>query len=304
MDTRKILSVIDEITEAGCLNFLITGGEPLLRNDFPQIYSHAKKNGLLVTVFTNGTLITDSILDLFRDLPPYTIEISLYGATAVTYEKITGITGSYEKCINGIRKLIEHKINVRLKTILMAVNSHEFFDIENMAKRYGIKFRFDAAIFPRINGDKSPLTLRVPPRDAVEKEFSNLERAGAWKEYFDKVQGQAMANTLYTCGAGLTVFHIDPYGNLKPCLMINNLSYNLSEGSFLEGWHDIISLIRNRKVSGDVFHCNQCDKLFLCGFCPAFFEWENGQEDIRSDYTCDMGNYRFQMIGNHNKQGA
>jgi len=298
MDTLKILSVLDEITEAGCLNLLITGGEPLLRNDFPEIYSHAKKNGLLVTIFSNGTLITQKILELFEDLPPYIIEISLYGATAPTYEKITGVTGSFEKCMQGIRQLHDRNLKVRLKTILMTLNSHEFFAIQNIAKDSGIKFRFDAAIFPCKDGDKAPLELRVPADDAIIKDFSDKERALSWKQYFERVQGQSLDDTLYTCGAGVTGFHIDPFGLLKPCLMTKNIFHDLSEGSFLKGWHDIISKIKEKKAGGDVSGCHQCEKINICGFCPAFFEWENGEEDMRSEYICDIGNKRFEFIKN------
>ncbi|OGW55347.1 MAG: hypothetical protein A2Y81_00830 [Nitrospirae bacterium RBG_13_43_8] len=300
MSTKKILSVLDEITDAGCLYFLISGGEPLLRKDFPEIYRHARNNGLLVTVFSNGTLVTDKILELFSDLPPRTIEISLYGATASTYERITQVAGSYEKCIRGISQLLDHKINVRLKTILMTLNSHEFFDIENMAKELGVKFRFDAGIFPRVNGDKSPLRLRVPPEDAVEKECSDKDRVYSWKLFFEKTRGFLFSDKLYICGAGITFFHIDPYGNLQPCIMTSSIKYSLLNGSFLTGWREIISTIMDKKAE-DSFQCSKCEKKYLCSFCPSFFKLENGAEDNRSEYLCAMGNRRYDIIKNtHN----
>ena len=157
MSTGRILSLLDEITNAGCLNLLITGGDPLIRDDFPVIYSHAKKNGLLVTVFTNGTLLTDKVLDLFVDLPPLEVEISIYGATAPTYEKITRVPGSYERCFDSIGRLLDKNIKVNLKTILMTINSHELEEMENIARKFGVKFRFDAAISPYIDGNKTPL---------------------------------------------------------------------------------------------------------------------------------------------------
>jgi len=298
MSTQKILSVLDEITDAGCLYFLISGGEPLLRRDFPEIYKHAKNNGLLVTIFTNGTLITDKILGLLNDFPPRVIEISIYGATASTYEKITRVPGSYEKCLNGIRRLLDKKINVRLKTILMTLNSQEFFDMENMAKDFGVKFRFDAGIFPRMNGDKSPLMLRVSPEDAIEKEFSDKDRLLSWKLFFEKTRGYLLSDKLYICGAGITFFHIDPYGNLQPCIMVSNIKYNLLNGRFLTGWREIISTIRDKKA-GNSFLCNKCEKKYLCSFCPAFFELENGAEDIHSEYLCTMGNHRYDIINNY-----
>ncbi|MFC1837611.1 radical SAM protein, partial [Thermodesulfobacteriota bacterium] len=119
LSTQQWLDIIDQITEAGCLNLLITGGDPLLSKDFELIYRNAVSNGILVTVFTNGTLITPAILDLFEDLPPQSIEISVYGATPGTYEKITGVHGSFSKCIKGIQLLSDRKIRFKLKTVLL-----------------------------------------------------------------------------------------------------------------------------------------------------------------------------------------
>lgn len=297
MSTEQIVSVIDQIVEAGCLYLLITGGEPLLREDFPEIYSYAKNKGLIVTVFSNGTLITDTIIELFHDLPPHTIEISLYGATASTYEEITRVSGSYEQCLSGIERLLDHNIHVRLKTILMTVNKHEFFDIERKAREFGVRFRFDAEIFPCINGNKSPLGLRVPPEDAIRLEFSLEDRLTSWESYLEKTKGQVLSDKLYNCGAGLTNFHIDPYGTLKPCLMVNTFTHDLTKGTFSDGWLDVLATIKDKKA-GNLLSCNQCEKRSLCGFCPAFSKLENGSEHVRSEYLCAIGNQRFQFIHN------
>jgi len=295
MSAGRIVSLLDEITEAGCLYLLITGGEPLLREDFPEIYRHARTCGLVTSIFTNGTLLTDSLVELFEDMPPQLIEISLYGATSSTYENITGVPGSYEKCLTAVTKLVEHNIPVALKTILMTANRHEFFAIEGIAKTFGLKFRFDAAIFPRINGDKSPLRLRVPASEAIEKEFMDAERARRWVEYFQRSQGKLPTDKLYNCGAGLTGFHIDPYGYLQPCLMTNYIQHDLSTGSFQSGWYGIISSMRDKKTA-TITGCSTCESSHLCGFCPAFFQWENGAEDIYSEYLCSMGSCRLQLI--------
>ena len=315
LDTTQWKHLIDEITEAGCLYLLITGGEPLLRDDFNDIYRHAKTNGLLVTLFTNGTLITENTLALFDELPPKTVEISLYGATRETYERITRVRGSYEKCIKNIRRLIDFKINVKLKTLLMRLNQHEFFDMENMAKAYGIKFRFDSAVFPGIDGDRAPLRLRVDVEDAVEKEFSDHHRLQQWKDYYMRMRDLPVSDNLYPCGAGLTHFHIDPFGNLQPCLMVTGLKYNLINGNtninsrFLTGWKKIIPRIREKKAGTDN-PCYTCEKRTLCSFCPAFFKLENGKEDLCSEYLCAMGQLRFEkinealIIGDHSENEA
>jgi MoaA/NifB/PqqE/SkfB family radical SAM enzyme len=303
LSTNEWLSHLDDITEAGCLYLLITGGDPLLRKDFSTLYRHAKRNGLLVTVFTNGTLISDDIAGLFTDLPPQLVEISLYGATAGTYEGITGVQGSYTQCLSGIRKLVDHGINLKIKTILMILNAHEFYDMERMAKEYGVKFRFDAAIFPCFNGDKTPLRLRVAPEEAVEKEFSDAERSQNWREYYEKRKDLVFSDSLYLCGAGLTNFHIDPFGNLQPCLMTQSYKYDLSAGGFLNGWRNLIPSIRAKKA-GAAYSCNGCGKRSLCGFCPPYADLEHGEEKSCSGYLCKIGELRYQAINNRTLRGG
>ncbi|MGC2064326.1 MAG: radical SAM protein [Thermodesulfovibrionales bacterium] len=295
MSLDRILALLDEITEAGCLRFLITGGEPLSRKDFPEIYRHAKARGLLVTIFTNGTLITEKIADIFKDLPPQTIEISLYGATEETYEKITRVKGSFSNCLKGIERLLQRNINVQLKTVLMTLNEHEFYSMEKIAEKYGVKFRFDAAIFPGLDGDKSPLALRVQPREAVEKEFSDNQRSRHWRQYFERVRNFAQTDRLYTCGAGTISFHVDSRGGLSPCLMLPDPGYYLSNGSFIDGWDTISKTIRAKKARAD-FICTECPKRSLCGYCPAFFKLEGGAEQHYSGYLCAIGESRFQKL--------
>ena len=295
MTTDQVLSVIDQVTESGCLFFLITGGEPLLRQDFAAIYRRARTNGLLVTVFSNGTLMSEPILDLFEELPPRAVEITLYGATPSTYERITGVEGSYRRCITGVEQLLDRGIRVQLKTMLMTLNRHEFFDVVDMAEAYGCRFRSDAALFPRLDGDKAPVELRVPPAEAVELELRDEDRVRAWREFYEGMKDLPASDALYQCGAGLTTFHVDPYGYLQPCLMTNRYKCDIVNGSFEAGWREFIPRIRERKAPPD-FPCSSCEFRMLCGFCPPFFELENGAEDRPSDYLCTMGRLRWNTV--------
>jgi MoaA/NifB/PqqE/SkfB family radical SAM enzyme len=301
IDSKRELStdlwfrIIDEFTEAGCLFLLLSGGEPLLRKDFKEIYRRLKTNGLLVTVFTNGTTITDDILDLFIDLPPHSVEISLYGATEETYERITGNRSAFHRCINGIEALVSNGIHLGLKTVLMTLNSQEFSGIKEIAKAFNTNFRFDAAIFPCFDGNKSPLDLRVTPQEAIEKEFSDQETSRQWKEYYEKRKDLTFPDRLYLCGTGVTNFYIDPYGLLQPCVLVTDPSYNILNGSFSEGWRDVIPVVQE-KMAGKDYGCNRCKNMVLCGVCPGFFRLENGSEEICSEYLCAMGQERLKAL--------
>lgn len=302
MSTARICALIDEITEAGCLNLLITGGDPLLRDDFVEIYRHAKERGLLVTVFTNGTMITDQIVELFAELPPVEIEISIYGATSHTYEKITRVRGSYRRCFKGIERLLRKGLRVNLKTVLMTLNRDEFGSMEDIARNFNVRFRFDAAIMPCPNGDKSPLSLRVSPEEAVEKEFSNDEKVRKWLDYYKRFKDCRFPGRLYPCGAGVTVFHVDAFGRLQPCIMTDHMACAIGETGFGTVWAGLRSQMRTGRAGADLA-CVKCEKANLCGYCPAFFMLENGREDLRSAYLCTMGRLRLQYINDHIVKG-
>lgn len=298
LNTGTWMALIDDIVEAGCLFLTLTGGEPLIRNDFPDIYRHAKLKGLLVTVFSNATLISDEIIALFRDLPPRNIDVSLYGATAKTYDGITGIPGSFRRCIRGIEALLEHRLPLSLKTVLMSLNRQEVPAIRKMADDYGVEFRYDPSIMPCLTGKKEPLDLRVSPEEVAALEFSDLEMGDQFRDFFEKSKSFATSQKLYNCGTGRTSFYIDPHGNLQPCLMVSSPTYDLTRGDFSTGWTTVIPHVRE-KHAGSNYTCNDCEKKGLCGLCPGLFQLETGRADIKSEYLCALGEQRYSKIAEH-----
>ena len=297
LSTRQWMNLIDQITDAGCLFLLFTGGETLLRPDFYTIYRHACRNGLLVTVFTNGTLVTDRILEVFKAYPPHAIEISLYGATAGTYETVTGVAGSFEKCMHGIHRLKDHGFRLKLKSVVLNINFHELEAIESIAAGLDAPFRFDAMISPRLDGDPAPLQYRVSPKEAVGKEFSSRDRARLYHDFFYRMNRQKPSSELYQCGAGRNMFHINPFGWIRPCLMVSGASQDLLNSSFSKVWRSSDFKQFGEKEKAPV-KCRECDKKVVCGYCPGFMQLEPGSECISSDYLCDIGRERKQAILN------
>ena len=134
LSTDELRRIIDEIAEAGGLWLLFTGGEIFARQDFLEIYTHAKQRGLLITLFTNGTQITTAIADYLVEWPPFSIEITLYGRTRETYERLTRVPGSFDRCMRGIRLLKERGLPLKLKTVAVTINRHEISDMQRFAE--------------------------------------------------------------------------------------------------------------------------------------------------------------------------
>lgn len=287
--------VLDEVTRAGCLYLLLTGGEPLLRPDFREIYRHAKENGLLVTLFTNATLVDEAMADFFAELPPRSIEISLYGAGPAVHDAITGVPGSFQKGLQGIRRLLSRRLPVWLKSMLMNLNRDEIPKLRELAAGMGVRFRIDALLFPRFDRDPAPLGLRVSPEEAVAAEFDDPEELRRWRDHLRRQTDPPVVDSLYQCNAGHTTFHITPAGRLQPCLMAGRLGYDLRRGDFAGGWSEVMPRLLEIPA-GPEQPCRGCRHRPSCTYCPAQFGLETGAENRPSPFVCEISKLRLQMI--------
>ena len=297
LNLKELQQILDDLAELGCLRLLLTGGEPLLREDFREIYLYAKKKGFLVTVFTNGTLITPTLADFFQEYPPRAIEITLYGATKSTYEKVTGIAGSYDNCLRGLRLLLDRSLSVRLKTVIIKANKHEFIPMRDFVQNLGLDFRFDALINARVDGERDVTQLRISPAEVVELDLTDPRRKQEFRRLYDRSAGnRANSGLLYKCGAGLNSVHIDPLGQLSLCTTSRTPSYDLRTGSLAEAWSEFIPDIRKHKVLRPG-PCQTCDLSAICNQCPGWAQLESGDPEASVDFLCAVTRLRAEAYG-------
>lgn len=292
---EEIFGILDQVTEAGTLWFLLTGGEPFIRPDFMEIYRYAAHKGLLVTIFTNGTLLTPQLADELAELPPQMVEITLYGATKETYEHVTGIPGSYERCLRGIDLLLERGIPLKLKTIVMQWNKHEFEAVKAFAESKRVGFRYDAMLLGTMTGEEGPFSQRLKPAEVVALEKSNTQLQNELHAMYDRLADTQLDDRLYKCGAADNAYHIDPYGHLVPCILSRAQQYNLRSGSFQEGWEEYLQAVRTQ-TAPPVERCKDCNLLVLCGQCPGKSHLENNSLVEPVDFFCQIGRLRAQLL--------
>ncbi len=233
LSTAEILRIMDEVALAGCLELTLTGGEPLARPDFFEIYEHAKARGFLVCLFSNGTLLTDKVADRLAANPPSRVEISFHGATATSFDAITQGTGSYARCRHAIRLLIERGIPVVLKTTAMTVNRDEVMSIKRYAQGLGqVVYHIGEHIRAGLDGGEEPFKYQLSL-----DELEHLERqdAAVWSEACAK-----KAQPRPVCRSERQTFHIDAYGQLQRCSGNRLAGYDLRRGSFQEGFYGFL----------------------------------------------------------------
>lgn len=286
--------IIDEITQAGCLWITFSGGEPFTRKDFLDIYTHAKRKGLLIVIFTNGTLITPEIADYLKEYKPFYIEISLYGMSRETYKNVTGSQDNYDKCMDTISLFVERKICFRLKSVLIEQNKHEIFKMKGFAKNLGVDYRFDFLINPRIDGGKEPCETRLTPEEGVNMQMADEDVRKEMAKAFMESYGEKKSDLLFSCGAGKNLFNINSCGNLQICNMIRYINYGLWKGSFIDGWN-LFPEILSRKAKGEN-KCATCNLAHLCNICPGWSMMEHGDEEAVVDYVCEIAHLRAKAI--------
>ncbi|MFC1718212.1 radical SAM protein, partial [Candidatus Poribacteria bacterium] len=226
MPLGEIDKIAAEAVSLGAIWCLITGGEPLLRRDFSEIYLNLKRKGLLVSVFTNATMITEEHVKLFKKYPPRDVEVSVYGISRETYEHVTRRSGSFSAFTRGLDLLLGSGTKVRFKAMALRSNIHEMPEIARFCReRTKDYFRFDPFLHMRLDGDKTRneeiKSERLSPTEIVALERSDPERFQALKKNCDQLivpeLANATGNYLFACGAGRGSIALSCEGILRLC---------------------------------------------------------------------------------------
>ncbi|HWY22784.1 MAG TPA: radical SAM protein [Candidatus Acidoferrum sp.] len=301
MTTEEHFRMLDELVEMGCFWLLYTGGEIFARKDFLEIYTYAKKKGFLITLFTNGTLINERIADYLVEWPPFAIEITLYGRTKETYEGLTQIPGSYERCLRGIKLLRERSLPLKLKTVATSINKHEIVAMKQFAEEeLKVDFKFDGQINPRIDCSQSPLAVRLTPEEVVALDFHSLERAGEYcrlaQHELESSLTHAQDDAVYACGGGVNSFAINAYGEMGICVISQQETFDVRHAGLKPAWEHSLHEVRMRKRTR-VTKCIECRIKSLCGMCPANGEMENGDRESPVEFLCNVAHLRAASMG-------
>jgi radical SAM protein with 4Fe4S-binding SPASM domain len=292
LTTDEWKRVIDQCVDAGVLWATMTGGEPLLRPDFCELYEYAHGRGLVLTVYTNATLITERHLELWRRCPPRSLEITQYGWTRETYDKVTDAGAQYDRFQRGLARVRAVGVAVTLKAIAMRASVHELAAIRQFANDEKLSFRYDAVLSPRIDGGRKPLEQRLTPaevaaldarEDAPTAEFAESCRNGVGEQPPD--------DRKYRCGAGRNTLLIDPYGKMHVCELSRRPGWDVLRDGLERGFREAFGAIRAERRE-DTSGCGSCPTSVACSNCVGMAELEARSTDIGDPYFCNVADAR------------
>jgi radical SAM protein with 4Fe4S-binding SPASM domain len=309
LSTAEWRDVLGQAAGLGALSVRFTGGEPLLRDDFAELYLHARQLGMQVRLFTNARLITPQLAALFARVPPREkIEITVYGMTPETYDGIACAPGAYEQFRRGVDLLLEHQVPFIVKAALLPGFKAELQAFEAWAATlpwmeeppsysmfFDLRGRRDSQ-----SRNKLIENLRITPDEGLA--ILN-RRAGRYRQEMTQFCSRFMrpgGEKLFTCGAGLGV-SVDAYGRLQPCMLLRDpqLSYDLRHGTLRDALENFFPQMRTMQAENPLYleRCARCFLRGLCDQCPAKSWSEHGTLDTPVEYLCQIAHARARDLG-------
>ena len=309
LTVAEISDIAGQAAGLGAMWCLITGGEPLLRQDFAEIYLALKRKGLLLSLFTNACLVDEDHIAFLKKYPPRDVEVTVYGVTQETYERVTRKPGSYAAFRRGLDLLLASGLKVHLKAMALRSNVHELAEIAAFCRTHSSEvFRFDPLLHLRYDQDPARnaeiLAERLSPAEIVAVEQADEERAGALVEncdkfIFDDYLGH-VCDHLFHCGAGNKSFSVSYDGMFHLCssLWDPDTVVDLRQVSLAQAWNELVPRVREmRSTSPDFLEkCRKCPIINLCLWCPANAALETGEMDGYAQYFCDVAHARAAAI--------
>jgi radical SAM protein with 4Fe4S-binding SPASM domain len=289
------LDLARQAVDNGMVFLLLTGGEVFVRRDFFEIYEPLTRLGLVLSLFTNGTLITREIAARLAQAPPSRTEITLYGATAATYEAVTGVPGSYAACCAGIEALLSQRILLGLKTTLTRHNVGELAAMRQMAHNWGVPFSASWLLAGRPDrGPSGAEDCRLSAADCVTLEVTDQASAHEWTEVALR-EHPTGERANFSCHAGRASFTINSAGDMNVCLVMAQPAARPLEVGFPEAWKEVQRYVDAAPPMAP--ECRDCDALAYCGRCPAWSLMETGTLTDPVPYLCSIARARKEHYG-------
>lgn len=289
------LNLAQQAKDAGTVFLLLTGGEPLIRDDFEYIYTALAKMGFLISINTNGSLL-EKYTRLFDEYPPTRINISLYGADNSAYTRLCR-NASFDKVMSSVKKMKELGISMRFNTIFTPENISEYKKIADISKDMGIPLKPTTYTYPSVRIGSGNKDSRFSPETAAEyislideyrfdKDFY-LERA---KKLLLLPEGPT--ENKVRCRAGRVSFWITADGIMRPCGMMPEPDSRPLEVGFEKAWQDIKSATEEIRLPEE---CLSCKYAGICNVCAAMCKAETDDFGKVPQYICRMTKKLFTL---------
>lgn len=289
------LNLAQQAKDAGTVFLLLTGGEPLFRDDFEKIYTALAKMGFLISINTNGSLL-ERYTKLFDELPPTRINVSLYGADNDAYGRLCR-NDAFDKVMDSVKRMKELGISMRFNTVFTPENISEYKKIADISKEMSIPLKPTTYTYPSVRIGSGNKDSRFTPEEAAEY-ISLIDEYRLDKDfYLGRAKKMLLlpkgpAENKVRCRAGKSSYWITADGIMRPCGMMPEPDAGPFEDGFEKAWQDIKAATEEIRTPEE---CLTCKYSGVCNVCAAMCKAETGDFGKTPTYICRMTKHLFTL---------
>jgi radical SAM protein with 4Fe4S-binding SPASM domain len=290
--THEAYRIIDDIASYARPVIVLSGGEPLLRDDVFDMAKYGTDRDLRMCLATNGTLVTDEVCDKISSSGIRIVSLSLDGSADTVHDDFRNQTGAFSGTINAAKLFKKHDIEFIINSSFTKRNQEEIPKVYKLAKELGATAWYMFMIVPTGRGEdimseliskedyddilqwhydmeKSEKEMLVRPTCAPHYYRVILQKSREEGEKFKRRSLKFSTGGAKGCIAGQVISLIDVDGNVLPCSYFPVSAGNIREKSFKEIWEEseLFKDLRDfKKYKG---RCGSCEFINVCGGCRA-----------------------------------
>ena len=294
LTTSEAKAMLQQISEAGFMIMIFSGGEPLLRDDIFELVEHAKGLGLRPVFGTNGTLLNRETVKRLKESGAAAMGIGLDSTDAEKHDCFRGVSGSFDKTMEGMKNCREAGLRFQIHTTVMDWNYDEIEQITDLAIESGATAHHIFFLVP--TGRAAHLASGIMKAEKYEELLERImdrqkevpiELKPTCAPQFMRIAKQKGMNMRFTrgCIAGIAYCLIGPTGNVQPCAYLDMNLGNVREIPFTEIWrnNEVFKELRTMEYSGS---CGRCDYKDVCGGCRARAAYYHKGDYMASEPWC------------------
>ncbi len=292
LSTGQWLDLARQARDMGVLHLKLTGGEVFTRPDFWEIYSEINKMGFLVHLLSNGYLIDEKVIEKFNKYgAPFTMKLSLYGASNETYEKMCGVKDGFDRFSHAVDLLKESNIPFNVTSTVIKENISDIHKMYEFAAVKDFEFEHTIAVIKSArNADSSPEKFRYFIKDFE----NNLTYESIKKFKFSKNE-----NPFSICRSYKNSFLITWNGLIQGCSFMSDPSFNVTNGSLFHAWKKLIDALGSIKFPPK---CQNCKYREFCQSCPGTRFSETGCHHKEVKHFCDDAKLLYNIYNQYNRK--
>ena len=290
MSTDESFRLIDDIASFGQPVIILTGGEPLLREDIFEIASYGTSRGLRMVMAPNGTLLDDARAVRLKTSGIQRVSISLDGASPESHDSFRRVDGAFAGALRGIQTLKEAGLEFQINTTVTLKNQQELPAILDLSISLGAVAHHIFLLVPTGRGrELAQETIQAEEYEHIlhwfyeQREILPLQLKATCAPHYYRIlrqrakeegkkitpQSHGLDAMTRGCLGGIGFCFVSHRGNVQPCGYLEVSTGNLRKQSLREIWESSPVFNRLRDFSSYKGRCGRCEYIRVCGGCRA-----------------------------------